>query len=105
MMRSEIALWPHPAHSVVLPPRYGGTSRPIRLILVVCIYHLPAGGLRSLGPQALFPSSGQCRRYSRARRGTLLLTFLNQDLVRDRPRVDRKSIEVKDAPELRDLRR
>ena len=22
MMRSEIALWPHPAHSVVLPPRY-----------------------------------------------------------------------------------
>ena len=31
MIRSEIALWPHPAHSVVLPPRYGCTSRPMRL--------------------------------------------------------------------------
>src|SRR6478752_2378360 len=30
MMRSEIALCPHPAHSVVLPPRYWDTSRPMR---------------------------------------------------------------------------
>ena len=34
MMRSEIALWPQPAHSVVLPPRYGCTSRPMRLIFL-----------------------------------------------------------------------
>ena len=32
MMRSEIALWPQPAHSVVLPPRYGCISRPMRFV-------------------------------------------------------------------------
>ena len=30
-MRSEIALWPQPAQSVVLPPRYTASSRLIRL--------------------------------------------------------------------------
>ena len=34
MMRSEIALWPQPAHSVVLPPRYGCISRPMRFIFL-----------------------------------------------------------------------
>ena len=29
-MRSEIALWPQPAHSVLLPPRYAASSRPMR---------------------------------------------------------------------------
>src|SRR5512142_128278 len=33
MMRSEMALWPQPAHSVVLPPLYSSTVRPIRLDL------------------------------------------------------------------------
>src|SRR3954469_8286214 len=32
IMRSEIALWPHPAQSVVLPPRYGCISSPIRFV-------------------------------------------------------------------------
>src|SRR5687767_5350788 len=31
MMRSVIALWPHPAQSVVLPPRYATGSSPMRL--------------------------------------------------------------------------
>ena len=30
MTRSEMALWPHPAQSVVLLPRYDWSSRPIR---------------------------------------------------------------------------
>src|SRR5829696_812034 len=34
MMRSEIALCPQPAQSVVLPPRYGAISRPMRLIFL-----------------------------------------------------------------------
>ena len=29
MMRSEMALWPQPAHSVDLPPRYSMTGRPM----------------------------------------------------------------------------
>src|SRR5712692_7207010 len=33
MIRSEIALCPHPAHKVVLPPRYGWISSPIRFVL------------------------------------------------------------------------
>ena len=33
IMRSEMALWPQPAQSVVLPPRYSSTGRPIRLTL------------------------------------------------------------------------
>src|SRR4029077_16128405 len=33
MMRSEIALWPQPAQSVVLPPRESRTVRPMRLFL------------------------------------------------------------------------
>ena len=40
MMRSEIALWPHPAHSVVLVPRYSCDASPMRLTLP-----LPAGGV------------------------------------------------------------
>src|SRR3954451_23766354 len=32
MMRSEIALWPHPAQRVVLPPLYSITVRPMRLV-------------------------------------------------------------------------
>src|SRR4030095_4541788 len=32
MMRSEIALCPQPAHSVVFPPRYSMTESPIRLV-------------------------------------------------------------------------
>src|SRR6201982_3645989 len=32
MMRSEMALCPHPAHSVVLPPLYSMTDSPMRLI-------------------------------------------------------------------------
>src|SRR5216683_7855537 len=32
MMRSEIALWPQPAHSVVLPPLYSAIDSPIRLV-------------------------------------------------------------------------
>src|ERR1035437_5593911 len=33
MMRSEMALWPQPAHSVLLPPRYSRTGRPMWLTL------------------------------------------------------------------------
>src|SRR6185312_4970978 len=29
MIRSEMALWPHPAHSVDFPPRYSTTGSPI----------------------------------------------------------------------------
>src|SRR5271170_7048838 len=32
MMRSEMALWPQPAHSVVLPPLYSRTLSPMRLV-------------------------------------------------------------------------
>src|SRR5580704_7314087 len=32
IMRSEMALWPHPAQSVVFPPLYSRTERPIRLV-------------------------------------------------------------------------
>src|SRR6201999_174699 len=32
IMRSEMALWPHPAQSVVLPPLYSITVRPRRLV-------------------------------------------------------------------------
>src|SRR6185436_12100842 len=35
MMRSEIALCPHPAHSVVLLPRYWVTSRLMRFVRLV----------------------------------------------------------------------
>src|SRR6266853_5606745 len=47
MMRSEIALWPQPAHKVVLPPRYSTTGRPMRLVLgggvlVVVAIYLPS---------------------------------------------------------------
>ena len=31
MIRSEMALWPHPAHSVVFVPRYSFVSSPMRL--------------------------------------------------------------------------
>src|SRR3954468_17423676 len=33
MMRSEMALWPQPAQSVVLPPLYSITERPMRFVL------------------------------------------------------------------------
>src|ERR1043166_984776 len=33
MMRSEIALWPQPAQSVVLPPLYSRTGKPMRFVL------------------------------------------------------------------------
>src|SRR5579863_7309654 len=33
MMRSEMALWPQPAHNVVLPPLESMTVRPMRLVL------------------------------------------------------------------------
>src|SRR5208282_2164100 len=32
MMRSEIALWPQPAQSVVFPPLYSITVRPMRFV-------------------------------------------------------------------------
>src|SRR5579871_7062598 len=32
IMRSEMALWPQPAQSVVLPPLYSITVRPIRFV-------------------------------------------------------------------------
>ena len=31
-MRSEMALWPQPAHRVVFPPLYSITLRPMRLV-------------------------------------------------------------------------
>src|ERR1700733_3426180 len=34
-IRSEMALWPQPAHSVDLPPRYSTMGRPMRLIFGV----------------------------------------------------------------------
>src|SRR5579862_4285877 len=37
MMRSEMALWPHPAQSVVLLPLYEDTSRLMRLTFFVAI--------------------------------------------------------------------
>ena len=37
MIRSEMALCPHPAHKVVLLPRYGASSNPIRFVLAAML--------------------------------------------------------------------
>ena len=63
MMRSEIALWPQPAHSVVLPPRYGCISRPMRLIFLpgsgVAVVVMVVGRLSA--PDSSPPAAGATR--------------------------------------------
>src|SRR5581483_4805263 len=85
-MRSEMALWPQPAHSVVLPPLYAWSSSPIRLTLsgVAMVRRL-------LSP-----------RHSRADARALprhLEPFLRQHLVGDAAGVDRQPVVVQYAPQ------
>src|SRR5687767_677152 len=58
MIRSEMALWPHPAQRVVLPPRYGCISSPMRLVFLggvigVSILRLSESWLLGFGYWAL----------------------------------------------------
>src|SRR5687768_5309251 len=76
MMRSEIALCPQPAHSVVLPPRYGCISRPMRFTflrgsgVVMAIDLFPCSG-GNAGDDCLFHLVARLR------------AFLDEDLVSD----------------------
>src|SRR5438552_10881050 len=75
MMRSEMALCPQPAHSVVLPPLYSITVRPMRLIL---------------GPEVAV-SVGVV---------DILLALHAGEFVGDGPRVERQSSDVRDTTQL-----
>jgi hypothetical protein len=83
-MRSEIALWPQPAHSVVFPPLYDCGSRPIRLTLCVDMTSLPAqhrGGALGRLPSHLVP-------------------FARQHRIGHAARVDGQPVVVQDAAQL-----
>src|SRR5215469_1085191 len=69
MMRSEMALWPHPAQSVVLPPLYSRTERPMRLVL----------GAGAVGVVAI------------------LLALHGHEFVGHRARVERQAVDMRDA--------
>src|SRR5258708_2545523 len=95
MMRSVIALWPQPAHSVVLPPRYGCISRPMRF------FFLPVSGDVGVGSMVLF--RGVCldgARGGRDGRGRRLLPFLHEDVVGQRACVDGQAVVVQHAPDV-----
>src|SRR5690242_1655326 len=87
MMRSEMALWPQPAQSVVLPPRYGCSSRPILFVLTSAI---------------LFPTHGNALGHFGLARRCRLESFLHENVVRNRPRVDRQPVVVQHAPQTDD---
>src|SRR6187551_1150981 len=79
MMRSVIALWPQPAHSVVLPPRYGCSSSPMRF------FFLPESGVVgvvSMSVRLFGGGRGHRGRYGPGRSGRRrLLPFLHEDVV------------------------
>src|SRR5689334_7706942 len=77
MMRSEMALWPQPAQSVVLPPRYNVCSRPIRLVFF--------GESGMATDIVLFIPHERRRRRGLRRRDP----FLREDFVCDRTGIDR----------------
>ena len=52
MMRSEIALWPHPAHNVVFVPRYSFATSPILLT-----FFRSSGGATLATVSSLFPNA------------------------------------------------
>src|SRR6266567_5036926 len=92
--RSEMALCPQPAHSVVLPPRYGAISSPRRFFLA-SIRSFPSGSPR--GPRLVLSH----HRHNRGGHGVTcrprLAAFLNQDFVGHRSRVDRQAVVMKHA--------
>src|SRR3954471_16375504 len=105
MMRSEIALCPHPAHSVVLPPRYSVCSSPIRFIFLggsgvttdIQSSFIPARRAPPpLGPRALFRVSDERGGHARL----LIDTLLRENFVGDRSRVDWQSVVVQNLAQL-----
>src|ERR1700722_14934592 len=78
-MRSEIALWPQPAHSVVLPPLYSRTLRPMRFVF---------------GPGADVGSA--------VGGGTMLFGLHASEFVGDGARIERQSVEMSQAAQPRD---
>ena len=91
MIRSEIALCPQPAHSVVLPPRYGAISRPMRLIF------LPGSGVAVVVIRTLAARLAIGRRHQRVGVMRALQTFLLLDGVGHRAGVDRQAAVVQHA--------
>src|SRR3984957_4809965 len=77
-MRSEMALWPQPAHSVVLPPLYSRTLRPMRLVF---------------GPGAEGGSAVGVV--------TMLFALHAAEFVGDGARIERQSVEVRQAAQAR----
>src|SRR5258705_7185123 len=98
MMRSEIALCPHPAHSVVLPPRYCDSSRPIRFSFFPGAGADPAGVVIVL----LSTNAGRMRRSvqlcGRVGNGQ---AFLRENRVGHAPRVDRQAVVGQHAADRR----
>src|ERR1700685_4678670 len=78
MMRSEMALWPQPAHSVVLPPLYSRTLRPMRLVF---------------GPGAELGSAVGVV--------TMLFALHAAEFVGDGARIERQSVEVRQTAQAR----
>src|SRR6188768_3114320 len=96
MIRSEIALCPQPAHSVVLPPRYGAISRPMRLIF------LPGSGVAVVVIRTLAARSAIGRRHQGVGVTRALQTFLLLDGVGHRAGVDRQAAVVQHAAQTGD---
>ena len=75
MMRSEIALWPQPAHSVVLPPLYSAMDSPIRLVFGTGVL---------VGVVAI------------------LLALHHDDLIGHRPRIEWQPMNMRNTMQTRD---
>src|SRR6266851_7257791 len=75
MMRSEIALWPQPAHRVVLPPLYSAIDSPIRLVF---------------GPGVLVGVVA------------ILLALPHDDLIGHRPRIEWQPMNMRNTMQTRD---
>src|SRR5918995_3616664 len=99
MTRSEMALWPQPAQSVVLLPRYDWSSRPIRFSF------FPGGGAVMVMVDSFGLRATGCGRLSGIPRRRLALgsarglathrgAFLRKDGVGDAARVDRQAVIV-----------
>src|ERR1700742_4463636 len=109
IMRSEIALWPHPAQSVVLPPLYSMTVRPMRLVLGA-----PDPGAADPGSTVVVPiwipsaakaavsNSAYMARLKPLPFKAFLLAFHARQFVGDRSRIQRQSCDVSQAAQARD---